>query len=203
MAGSGQERFSKGRGIACLVLSLILVVGGITAFALGVPSHVYLVTLQWAGSASTANGVVGHLAGAYRTGLYWDFALIVGYTGGILLACYLGRKVFWTKGLLRWALVGYFAVVVAALANVLHDVLLLVALRSSPMTGDWIFRITAAASFIKFTALLVAIPIGLSRVVEHVLAARHSPRLPRAVEEGQGRFPGQRGRPLDHPAATA
>ncbi len=161
MAGSGQERFSKGRGIACLVLSLILVVGGITAFALGVPSHVYLVTLQWAGSASTANGVVGHLAGAYRTGLYWDFALIVGYTGGILLACYLGRKVFWTKGLLRWALVGYFAVVVAALANVLHDVLLLVALRSSPMTGDWIFRITAAASFIKFTALLVAIPIGL------------------------------------------
>ena len=174
MAGSGQERFSKVWGIACLVLSLVFVAGGITAFALGVPNHVYPITLQWAGSASAANGVVDHLAGAYRTGIYWDFALIVGYTGGILLACFLGRKVFWTKGLLRWALVGYFAVVVAALANVLQDVLLLVALRSSPFTGDWIFRITAAASFIKFTALLVAIPIGLvalwnafSRLVTH------------------------------------
>ncbi len=163
-----------GWGIACLVASLSLAIGGILAFALGAPSHIDLVSLQWAGSAVTAGHVVGDRSGAFRTGLYWDFALIVGYTGGLLLACYLGRRVFWTTGLLRWALVGYWAAGLAALANVIQDGLLIAALRSNPLHGTWIFRITAAFSFIKFTSLVAAVVIGLtalatafSRMVTH------------------------------------
>jgi len=161
-------------GIACLVASVGLVVGGFLAFALGAPRHIDLVSLQWAGSATTASGVVGDRAGAFRTGLYWDFPLIVGFTGGLLLACYLGRKVFWTAGLLRWALIGYFAAGLAGLTNVMQDALLLSALRSNPLQGTWIFRIAAAASFVKFSSLLVAASIGLlalgagfSRLVTH------------------------------------
>jgi hypothetical protein len=161
-------------GIVCLVASVGLVVAGILAFSLGAPSHIDLVSLQWAGSATTASGVVGDRSGAFQTGLYWDFALIVGFTGGILVACYLGRRVFWTEGLLRWALFGYFTAGLAGLANVTQDALLLSALRSNPLQGTWIFRIAAAASFVKFMSLLVAASIGLlalgtafSRLVTH------------------------------------
>src|ERR1700735_2520025 len=114
MATSDRNVFSPGWGIACLVLSVLLVAGGIAAFAVEVPSHVYPVLLQWAGSAGAAQAIVHVRVGAYRTGLYWGVALIVGDTSGLVLACYLGRKVFWTTGLLRWALVGYFAAGVAA-----------------------------------------------------------------------------------------
>ncbi len=147
-------------GVACLVASLGLVGAGILAFALGAPTH-YLVPLQWAGSAKNAGDVVGHRAGAFRTGIYWDFPLIAGYTGGLLLACYLGRRVFWTAGLLRWALVGYWAAGLAALSNLIQDGLLIGALRSSPLHGTWIFRVTAASSFLKFASLFVLVPIGV------------------------------------------
>ena len=174
MARSDQKSLRLGWGVTSLVLSLGLVAGGIVAFVLNVPSHVYPVLLQWAGSAGVAKAVVHGHAGAYRTGLYWDFALIVGYTAGLTLACYLGRKVFWTAGFLRWALVGYFAAGVAALTNVIQDVLLIIALGSKPLAGDWIYRVASGASFIKFTSLLVVVPIGLlalanafSRLVTH------------------------------------
>ena len=85
-----------------------------------------------------------------------------------------GAKVFWTAGFLRWALVGYFAAGVAALTNVIQDVLLIIALGSKPLAGDWIYRVASGASFIKFTSLLVVVPIGLlvlanafSRLVTH------------------------------------
>ena len=149
------------RGIVVLIASVVLIAGGILAFALGAPSHIDLVSLQWAGSAEKATNVVGNEVGAYRTGIYWDVPLIVGYTGGLFLACYLGRKVFWTASLLRWALIGYFAAVFAGLANVVQDVLLLVALSSHPLQGDWIFRVAAAASFVKFCSLLVAVLISV------------------------------------------
>jgi hypothetical protein len=161
-------------GIACLVASVGLIVGGILAFDLGAPNHIDLVSLQWAGSSARADQVVGNGTGAFRTGLYWDFPLIAGFTGGLLLASYLGRKVFWTVGLLRWALIGYLAAALAGIANMAQDALLLLALRSHPLQGAWIFRVAAAASFVKFCSLLVAVLIGvpalgtaLSRLVTH------------------------------------
>ncbi len=178
--------FSMGWGIVCLVAAVGLVVGGALVFALDAPQHIDLVSLQWAGSAKAASELVGARTGAYRTGLYWDFPFIVGFTGGLLLACYLGRKVFWTAGLLRWALVGYFAAGLAGLANLVQDALLLGALRSNPIQGTWIFRIAAATSFVKFSSLLVAAVIGLvaigtafSRLVTHKSVVE---RWERAVE---------------------
>ena len=153
--------WSIGWGVFCLVGSVGLVVVGVLLFDLNAPKHIDLVSLQWSGSASSVVRLVHVRLGPYRTGLYWDFPLIVGYTAGLLLASYVGRRVFWTAGLLRWALVGYFAAGLAGLANVVQDALLLRALQARPIHGTWIFRIAAATSFVKFTALLVVAPIGM------------------------------------------
>jgi hypothetical protein len=173
-ASDGPRRFNMRWGVACLVASVGLIVGGLLAFNLAAPDHIDLIRLQWTRSGSEAQTFVRGDSGAYRTGIYWDFVLIAGYTGGLLLACYLGLRVFWTAGLLRWALVGAFAVVVAALANILQDALLLNVLGSQPLEGTWVFRVVAAASFVKFCSLLVAVLIGLpalgtafSRLVTH------------------------------------
>lgn len=149
-----------GWGVGLLVVSLGVVAGGFVAYALGAPSRVDLVSLQWAEQASTATQLVGDRADTFRTALYWSFAASAGLLVGLLMACYLGRRVFWTKGLLRWALVGLFAVGLAALTTIVQDALLLGVLGSHPLHGTWSFRSIAAVSFVTFTALVVVVPIA-------------------------------------------
>ena len=175
-------------GIFCSIASIAFVVAGILAVNFATPSHVDLVRLQWAGSASAASSVVANHLGDYRTGLYWDFAFIAGFTAALVLSCYVGRRVFWTAGVLRWALLGLFATGVAALTNVLQDALLLYALGSNPLHGTWIFRIAAAASFIKFASLLFVVPIGiLSLVTAYSRLVTHK-RLKTRWEKGEAQI---------------
>ncbi len=152
---------SVASGWGLVALSIALIGAGIAVFAICVPKGIDLVRLQWAGSAAVARNLVGERVSAYRNGLWSDVALIVGLPVGLVVACFLGRRVFWTSGPLRWALVGYAAAAIAGATNLVQDVLLYLPLRSGHITGVWIFRIAEAASFIKFTAFLVVAPIGL------------------------------------------
>jgi hypothetical protein len=154
------QSLSMGWAISWVLVVVCFVLGGILAFVFGAPSQTNLVPLQWAGSAHVASSVIGNRAGAFRTALYWDFALILGFTVALLVACHLGRRVFRTAGLLRWALVGYLATSLAVLANLAQNALLLSVLSSSTFEGTWIFRITASIAFVECASLLVAIPIA-------------------------------------------
>jgi hypothetical protein len=156
---------------------LILIVGGIVVFAIVVPSHTDLVSLQWAGSSGVARALIGPNSGDYRVGVYWDFLLIATYTAGLVVACWLGRRVFWTANLYAWAMLGYVAVILAAACNIAQDILLLIGVHT--MQGTWIFRIAATLSFLKFAALLPAGVIGfcalattLGRLVTHCSISR-------------------------------
>jgi hypothetical protein len=154
-------------GIAFVVGSIAAIVIGIAVFDAMNRPHTDLVSLQWAGSAVAAQGVVGSRVGDFRTGLYWDFFLTMAYTVGLFLACHLGRRLFCTTAPSRWSLYGLVFAVLAGAFNVCQDILLLSGLHA--MHGTWVFRLAATASFLKFASLLVAAPIALAALWTAVL----------------------------------
>ena len=130
-------------------------------YGAGAPS-VDLVHLQWAGSATVADTIVRQAVGQYRVALYYDLgALIPGYTFGLIVAGYLGWRVFWAHPTRMAAAVGACAALVAGLCNVAQDGVLLIMLNDQPMRGLWPWRVAAALSFAKFALLLVAAVTGL------------------------------------------
>jgi hypothetical protein len=156
-------------GVALVILSVGFVVVGAVEYAKRTPRLVDLVSLQWSGSAKAALQVVmadskdlQTAVNDFQTAVRWDFALIAAYTIGLVLACYLGLRVFCTTAPSRWSIYGLVAAVVAGAFNAGQDVLLRAGL--SHLHNDWIFRFAATASFLKFTALLVAVPIAAASV---------------------------------------
>ena len=101
----------------------------------------------------------------FRTALDWDLrALIPGYLAGLLLACYLGYRVFWTGRSRAWAGRGMAAAALAGACNVAQDLLLLKALSDGLRTGALLDSVEVL-SFAKFTALLVAGSVGIGAVI--------------------------------------
>ena len=144
-------------GIADLVVSVALIALGVVLFALLLPAHTNLVSLQWSGSATSVSRLVGEQVEHYRTGVYLDFVLLITYTG-LLLACWLGHRVFWSPTTYRLAWAGFGATAAAAALEVAQDVLLLIGLHT--LRGTWVFRFAAAMSFLKFAALVPAVTIA-------------------------------------------
>src|SRR5262249_36522201 len=97
--------------------------------------------------------------------LDWDMrALIPGYGVGLLFACYLGWRVFWTSRSRVCAVLGMAAAVLAAACNLVQDLLLLKALSDGLRKAallDWI----EALSFAKFAVLLVASVVGIVAIM--------------------------------------
>jgi hypothetical protein len=148
-----------------VVLAVAFVAAGVSAYASQQPPGIDLVRLQWwAGSAAKVMDEIRHQPSAeYRTALYWDFALALGYSIGLALACWLGSQVFWTNRFRAWARVGLHAAVVAGFCNIAQDALLLWGL-SDGLRGTAIFDVAEALSFVKFSALLIAAAIGIAGV---------------------------------------
>jgi hypothetical protein len=148
-------------GILLASGSAASVIAGWWLFAKYLPPGVNLVRLQWAGSSAAATRVVGDSTAQYRLGLGWDlWALVPGFTLGLLGACYLGWKIFLTTRTRGWAKVGLAATVGAFAFNLAQDMLLLFVLYHG-LRGAWIFRAAQAMSFAKFAVLLVAALVGL------------------------------------------
>ena len=155
----------KAGAIVIVVLAVAFVAAGIAIYASAQPSGIDLVRLQWwAGSTATVMDEIRHQpAAGYRTALYWDFALIAGYVIGLVLACGLGLRVFWTRRSRAWAKLGLGAALVAGVGNAGQDVLLLWGLGNG-LRGTAILDVAEALSFAKFSALLIAAAVGIAGV---------------------------------------
>jgi hypothetical protein len=186
-------------GWAGLAAAVGLTLVGVVLYLVFAPQHINLVRLQWAGASAAAVTAVGGRADGFRAALSWDLrALIPGYTLGLLVACYLGLRVFWTKRMHSAAKVGIGVSVAAGALNAAQDVLLLIALHDG-LRGSWIFRCAEALSLAKFCGLLVAAGIAvlavattLGRLVAHPATQRHWKRV-------LGEFPATDGRPVAIP----
>src|ERR1700730_2632693 len=155
--------------IAVVVLAVALVAAGISVYSALRPSGTNTVKLQWSTvlTDQAIRGIHQH-SGMFRTALDWDLrALIPGYVAGLLLACGLGRRVFWTPRCGRWATLAMAAAGVAGACNIVQDLLLLRALSDGLPRGgllDW----AEVLSFVMFAALLVAAPVGIVAITVSV-----------------------------------
>ena len=129
--------------IVVVVLAMAFLVAGIWVYVVHQTPGVDLVRLQWAAGLSdkALAGIRQHSA-QFRSALDWDMrALIPGYWVGLLFACYLGWRVFWTSRSRVGAVLGMAAAVLAAACNLAQDVLLLKALSDGLRKAallDWI-----------------------------------------------------------------
>jgi hypothetical protein len=191
--GNRKDRISMPLGAGLLFLSVAFVAAGITVYNAFEPST-DAVHLQWAGSAAAANKIVDSHDGQYRLAVYWDFALIAGYTLGLITAGCLGQRVFWTRRMRAAATVAIWAAALAAACNIAQDVVLLFMLHHQPIDGVWPFRAAAALSFVKFSVLLVAAGIGLIAVgttASRLALHRGTKKRWQEMAEGQGKEQGK------------
>jgi len=157
--------------VVLVILSVAFLAAGIWVFTAHQLPGTDLVRLQW-GAGLTGKGLDGirQHAVQFRGALDWDLrALIPGYGLGLLLACYLGWRVFWTSHARTWAAWGMVAALLAAACNIAQDLLLLKTLSDGLRKGallNWV----EALSFAKFAVLLVAGTAGIIAVM--VSAAR-------------------------------
>jgi hypothetical protein len=152
--------------VVLVVLAVAFLVAGIWVYAVHQQPGIDLVRLQWA-AGLTDQALVGVRlqAAQFRSALNWDMrALIPGYGIGLLLACYLGWRVFWTSRSRAQAVLGMAAAALAIACNYAQDQLLLKALSDGLRKGallDWI----EALSFAKFAALLLAGVVGIVAIM--------------------------------------
>jgi hypothetical protein len=170
-----------------VIAALGSVAAGLSVYAPHQPSGVDLVRLQWAASLTDkALDGIRLQAAQFRGALDWDMrALIPGYVVGLLVACYLGRRVFWTARARAWALLGIVAAVLAGVCNVAHDLMLLKVLSDGLRKGalpDWV----EALSFVKFAALLVAAAAAVVAIMVTIGRLAMSNRVRRRWEEAFG-----------------
>jgi hypothetical protein len=165
VVGKQAKTLEQRRAIFIVVLAVAFVAAGISLYASEQPSGIDLVRLQWwAGSVPQVMDEIRHQSfSGYRTALYWDFALTLGYSIGLGLACWLGQRVFWTSRFRTWATVGLYAAAVAGICNIAQDVLLLWGL-SNGLRGTAMLDAAEALSFVKFSAVLIAAAIGAAGI---------------------------------------
>ena len=158
--------YPKQKAAAGVVLAVAFLVAGIWVYVAHQPSKINPVTLQWSASLTpkALAGLRPDSAG-FRTALDWDLrALIPGYLVGLVLACYLGFRVFWTGRSRAWAVWGMAAAALAGACNIAQDLLLLKALSDGLRTGALLDSVEVL-SFVKFTALLVAGSVGIAAII--------------------------------------
>jgi hypothetical protein len=112
----------------------------------------------------------------FNHALQWDGAFILGYAAGLALLLYVGRQVFWHPGAKTIARAGIGAAIGAGLADVVEDVGLW---RANHGHGTWWLDLAAGSASVKFSLLLVAVPVAavavvltVSRVVRTSVAER-------------------------------
>jgi Patatin-like phospholipase len=163
-AARRNSRLGKSLGWALLVSAVILLCVGVTLYVTHVFHATSLLRLQWAGSSKDAFDAVYRHDDAVRTALWWDTRALIAGTLGLLLACYLGRLVFWPQRLRSVAVVGMAVAFGAGVLGLAQNWLLLIALDHR-IRGNWIVRIAEALSFARYSALPVAAVIGVTALV--------------------------------------
>ena len=190
MANGADARLSKPAGWGCFIAAIVLLGAAVGLYVFLVPHHINLVRLQWAGSSKGAVGVVGGLTGAFRTGVQWDLWASIPGTVGLLSACWLGRRVFWTKWPHLWAGMGLVASAAAGVLNAVQDLLLLITLGDG-LRVSWLFGAVEALSLATFSVLLVAVTVAvlalattLARLLLGTCTKRHWANVLEKLDKG-------------------
>lgn len=197
-SGNGAKRRPRHPEAVLLALAVAALVAGTWVYVAQRAADVDLVKLQWA--ADLPAGALNAMrpgSADLRAAVDWDMrALIPGYLAGLALACWAGRRVFWTARARAWALAGVAAAALAGAANYAQDLLLLRSLGAGLPAGalpDWV----EALSFAKFAALLVAGSVGLAAVMvttgRLVMSGRDRKRWDRALADWEKRHPADSG----------
>ena len=162
--------------------SLQLQLAGASRKAFTAPPAIHAKDARLALAHADAARKVAHLRAAARTfrlGLRWQLGAMSAAAIGLWMACYLGRKVFWTRRLQRWALVGIVASIAALVLNAVADGLLLLA-PGHGLAGSGFANAAQGLSLVRFSAAGMAAVIGalalcttLGRLVRHSATKKH------------------------------
>jgi hypothetical protein len=147
-----EHRPRRSTAIVTVVAALVLLAAGLWLY-LAKASQVDIVAVELGGAGQRTP-----LPRGTSTALWWDFALVVGYGAAAVLGTTAAIWAGWTpraQGLGRFARI---AALVTILADVLENILLLVA---TTHPGAWLLNLATAAAVIKFSAL---VPAGLVAV---------------------------------------
>jgi hypothetical protein len=205
VADQAQKRISPPiwAGWTGFILALVLTGVGVGLYLRFVPGDINSLQLQLAGlprkafttppavHTKAAHLVLAHAAAArkvahlraaartFRLGLRWQLGALSAGAIGLWVACYLGRKVFWTRRLQWWALVGIAASAGALALNAAADGLLLLA-PGHGLSGSGFASTVEGLSLVRFSAAGVAAAIGalalgttLGRLARHAATKKH------------------------------
>ena len=157
-----QAKFlSRTAALVMVVVAPVLLGLGLYAYQRWAPG-VRMLELEVAGSAKKAANLAGGHKHDFIRALQIDFILIAAYLGALLIACYLGIRVFWQRSARAAARVAFGAAIAGAACDLAENGLLLAALRHPPLlTGDWAYRSVQAVAFTKFVLLAIAATIAI------------------------------------------
>jgi hypothetical protein len=189
MRRRANPRLRKSLGYIFLIGAVVLIGAGVALYRARVPHGISLTQLQWASSSQGARKAVHGRIDAARTGLWWDLWALILFSLGLLLACYLGLRVNWTRGWQRWTAAGMTAAFAAGVFGAVQDWLLLITLDDR-LRGSWIFRFAEALSLARYSALLVAGAIGvmaLATTLGRLFSHKRTYRMWTAALRGQAR----------------
>ncbi len=192
---SGRKRPKRRRppkrpaAIVLVGLAVASLVAGIWVYVAHQPPGIDPVKLQWAANLTdkALDGIRPH-SPQFRGTLDWDMrALIPGYGVGLLLACYLGWRVFWTARSRSGAVLGLSATALAVACNLAQDLFLLKAL-SDGLRNRALLNWIEALSFAKFAALLVAGVVGIGAIMVTIGRLTMSNRTRKRWESAVGDY---------------
>ena len=154
-------RLSRSAAALLALVSLAAITAGAVWYAARAPA-VPITELELAGTASRAAEIVGDRGTDFRRAVDADGGLILGYLAALVTAAELGRRVFWTARARAAARFAGIAAAVAAVADVIENLILRGALTAPASDTRWMWA--QAAAFTKFGLLALAVPVALTAV---------------------------------------
>jgi hypothetical protein len=162
VAVKGSATSARSSAWVRLVGGGVALIAGVVVYRTFAPHGIDIVRLQAAGSSSAAVKLVGRRTQDYRDAVLLDLPLIAGYTLGLIAVCGMGAGVFWTDLFKQIARAAAWSVGVAAVANLIQDVLLLVVLADLAKADNALLLVVKGFSFVKFATLLIGILVAIA-----------------------------------------
>ncbi|HJQ48042.1 MAG TPA: hypothetical protein VJ870_17240 [Amycolatopsis sp.] len=147
-----EHRPGKATAVLTALAAIVTTAAGLTLYQLFAPP-VPILAIELGGGGQPVP-----LRAGTSTALWWDFAFVAGYGIAILLGTTAAIWVGWTPRAQELARFARIAAVLAIAADLVENVLLLVA---TALPGRWLLDSATAAAVLKFSAVL---PAGLVAV---------------------------------------
>jgi hypothetical protein len=124
-----------------------------------------IVNFELAGSTSVAKSLVGKQVGAFRSALWKDFFFIAGYGAALVGASLVASRLFLTSAGRRLGWLSFAAAIAIVACDVAENIFLLRGLSALDSTSSWRFQWAAGAATVKFSLLVIVLPVALLTVL--------------------------------------